>query len=116
MLSQSTGGQALRLHSCRALSSQPQPYFTSEKIVIQTSPVDKPHTRLLVVGQSGSVGPPDSDLRSLRSLLLKLWSLLFGVSLELGTWCLGFSWDLDFGVWDFDLCSPFPIVFTPHRS
>jgi hypothetical protein len=49
MLSQSTGGQALRLHSCRALSSQPQPYFTSKKIVIQTSPVDKPHTRPLAV-------------------------------------------------------------------
>src|SRR5258708_30100944 len=41
---QSTDDWALRLHSCRALSSQPQNYYKTRNQIFK-SPVDKPHTR-----------------------------------------------------------------------
>jgi len=47
MLAQSTGGTALRLHSCRALSSAPHHQSDIEKETFRGPPVDKPHTRLL---------------------------------------------------------------------
>ena len=45
---QSTDGRALRLHSCRALSSQPQEPGYMKKANFGTVPVDKPHTCLFV--------------------------------------------------------------------
>ena len=39
---QSTDDRALRLHSCRALSSRSQPYVNSERKICER--IDKPHT------------------------------------------------------------------------